>query len=91
MFMKLCIVSWVLLLRFYFIIEKWCYAFKVVNVERNPKYPWKELNLAKPPPSWGQGCSLWKKYGSKENVSMNKENQPLVIPSPFGYSPTISE
>jgi len=29
-------------------------------------YPWKDLNLAKPPPTWGQGFSLEKIYKSKK-------------------------
>ena len=43
--------------------------------------------FAKPLAPWGQGCSLWKMYGSKEGASMNMENGPLVIPSPFGCLP----
>ena len=38
-----------------------------ICVEKYLKYPL-ELNLATPPTSWGQGCSLWKMYESKEGA-----------------------
>ena len=48
-FWELCIVSWIYLFKFYLIKEIWCLLLKGwICVERNPKYPWKDLSLANP-------------------------------------------
>ena len=65
-FLKLSIVSRV----FNFLIKSnWCYAFKGVNL------CWKKSQVSlegfepcQAPPVWGQECSLWKMYGSKEGA-----------------------
>ena len=69
-FLKLYIVSWIFLvfILFYKINLVLCFLKGCICVKRNPKYPLKELNLAKPPPSWSQGCSFWEMYGSKEGA-----------------------